>query len=182
MLIIHSPATGACLLALTLTTSPPPAVSRSRFSDVMLCTQGGTGSFDIDTWRRVTSWDRMTTFERMQLLRGLLDGDLCTEDANHVAWRGLGYRVSADGGLRDSDGSPCSVPPDVLSSPGILKQLEAQLPLEDEDELEMLDTLVESLNGEELTRALVAEGDAAFLARRTLVRWLYLTQPALGLF
>ena len=59
---------------------------------------------------------------------------------------------------------------------------EAQLPLEDEEELEMLDTLVESLHGERLTRVLVEREDADFLARRTLVRWLYLTQPPLGLF
>ena len=65
---------------------------------------------------------------------------------------------------------------------GALAQMKAQLPLEDEEELEMLDTLVESLHGERLTRVLVQRGDEDFLARRTLVQWLYLTQPDLNLF
>ena len=125
----------------------------------------------------------MSTFDRMAFLRGLLDGDASRSDCNHAAWRGLGYRVGTDGSLRTPEGVECSRLPDILSDEnGALAQMKAQLPLEDEEELEMLDTLVESLHGERLTRVLVQRGDADFLARRTLVRWLYLTQPPLGLF
>jgi len=125
----------------------------------------------------------MNTFDRMALLRGLLDGDLDRSECNHAAWRGLGYHVGTDGVLRTPDGAQCAGGPDILGDEGgAMEQVEAQLPLEDEEELEMLDTLVESLHGERLTRVLVEREDADFLARRTLVRWLYLTQPPLGLF
>lgn len=125
----------------------------------------------------------MSTFDRMALLRGLLDGDLSPIECNHAAWRGLGYHVGTDGVLRTPDNVQCAGGPDILGDEaGAMAQLEAQLPLEDEEELEMLDTLVESLHGERLTRVLVERGDPDFLARRTLVRWLYLTQPPLGLF
>ena len=146
------------------------------------------GAFDAEAWRRAASWELLrSSFDRMKLLRELLDGDLTLSEANHAAWRGLGYRLASDGTLRTADGAMCASPPDLFGEGGaaILAQLEAQLPLGDsldgEEELEMLDTLVESLHGEELTRALVTEGDVEFLARRTLVRWLYLTQPLLGL-
>ena len=91
--------------------------------------------------------------------------------------------MGTDGSLRTPEGVECSRLPDILSDEnGALAQMKAQLPLEDEEELEMLDTLVESLHGERLTRVLVQRGDEDFLARRTLVQWLYLTQPDLNLF
>ena len=71
--------------------------------------------------------------------------------------------------------------PDVLGDAGELAALEAQLPLDDDDQVGMLDTLVETLHGVAMTRGLVDDGDADFLARRTLVRWLYWTQDDLAL-
>ena len=53
--------------------------------------------------------------------------------------------------------------------------------VDDEDDMVCLDTLIETLHGEELTRILADEGDADFLARRTLVRWLYTSQDGLTL-
>ena len=70
--------------------------------------------------------------------------------------------------------------PDVLNDDTQIEDFRQQLPT-DEDEMGMLDTLVESLHGEELTRTLIQEGDRDFLSRRTLVQWLYLSQPELHL-
>lgn len=128
-----------------------------------------------------TAWEGTRSIDRHQLLQGLLDGGFTAREANHAAWRGLGY--AANGAvLLAPDGTPCAAGaslPDVLGDAGTLARLEATLPLDDEDEVACLDTLVDTLHGEELTRALVAEGDADFLARRTLVRWLYSTQPGI---
>ena len=78
-------------------------------------------------------------------------------------------------GLR-ADESPYTI---AILDESWLEKMRTQLPLDDEEEVAMLDTLVESLHGEELTRMLVAEGDRDFLARQTLVQWLYTTQPEL---
>lgn len=138
------------------------------------------------TWCReawdATAWEGTRSIDRHQLLQGLLDGGLTAREANHAAWRGLGYKWSNGAMLLAPDGTPCAAGaslPDVLGDADTLARLEATLPLDDEDEVACLDTLVDTLHGEELTRALVAEGDADFLARRTLVRWLYSTQPGL---
>lgn len=128
-----------------------------------------------------TAWEGTRSIDRHQLLQGLLDGGLTAREANHAAWRGLGY-AAIGAMLLAPDGTPCAAGaslPDVLGDAGTLARLEATLPLDDEDEVACLDTLVDTLHGEELTRALVAEGDADFLARRTLVRWLYSTQPGI---
>jgi hypothetical protein len=153
-----------------------------RSAPLWLCVQT---TWDADAWQRTACWDGLSTFDRMKLLRGLLDGDLSLHECNHAAWRGMGYSVR-DGTLHEPDGSVCtSSPPDVLGDEVQLALLEAQLPLGDtldeEEALGMLDTVVEALHGEDLTRTLVAEGDPNFLARRTLVRWLYQTQAELAM-
>lgn len=142
------------------------------------------GAYDPVAWMRAACWEDLTNFDRMVLLRGLLDGDVTSAEANHALWRGLGYEVGADGRLYCPDGVAVeggSGPPDVLGNATAIMALEAELPLDDEDEMGMLDTLIETLHGETLTQELVAESDADFLARRTVVRWLYLTQPLLQL-
>ena len=138
--------------------------------------------FNAAAWRRAACWEELPSFDRMALLRGLLDGDLTANEANHAAWRGLGYTVDADGDVRSPDGVPCLANslPDVLNDDTQIEDFRQQLPT-DEDEMGMLDTLVESLHGEELTRTLIQEGDRDFLSRRTLVQWLYLSQPELHL-
>lgn len=142
-------------------------------------------AFDAQAWQHAACWEDLNSFERSSLLRGLLDGDLSQQEANHAAWRGIGYVLAADGSLCDPEGAPPLELPNVLADDVWLERLRAQLPLgdsmEDEDELAALDVLVESLHGETLTRTLIDKGDRDFLARRTLVQWLYLTQPALGL-
>ena len=148
-----------------------------------MCDRGDAATFDASVWRRVTSWENLDPFECSALLRGLLDGDLSVQEANHCAWRALGYTVGIDGELCSPEGVSMTAPPDVLNDGSWIKRMQAVLPLgdsmEEEEELAMLDVLVESLNGETITRMLVAQGDRAFLARRTLVMWLYLSQPSL---
>jgi hypothetical protein len=135
-----------------------------------------------DTWDR-TAWEGRSVFARMALLRGLLDGGCSLSECNHVAWRALGFRLSPDGsGLvppGDDDTADMPSLPDVMGETTTLARLEAQLPLDDDDEMECLETLVCTLHGEELTRLLVKEANADFLARRTLVRWLFTTQTSL---
>ena len=138
--------------------------------------------FNAAAWRRAACWEELPSFDRIVLLRGLLDGDLTANEANHAAWRGLGYTVDADGDVRSPDGVRCppNSLPDVLNDETWIEHFRQQLPT-NEEELGMLDTLVESLHGEELTRSLVQEGDRNFLSRRTLVQWLYLSQSDLPL-
>ena len=146
------------------------------------------------SWQRAawdaTAWDDMPPIDKHRLLQQLLDGGLSVHEANHVAWRGLGYTLAVDGEtLLRPDGAPCEslLLPDVLADPAALSGLEVALQehfeerdLDDEDELESLNVLIETLHGEALTRALLAEGDADFIARRTLVCWLYTTQPGMA--
>ena len=155
----------------------PPACGRTPLARA--CEAGGGVPWDSRSWSK-TSWERLDAFSRMALMRGMLDGDLSVAECNHAAWRGLGYRIGVDGALRAPDGSVCDDPPNVLNDPSMLASMNAQLP-DDEDEIEMLDTLIETLHGAALTKALIATSDSDFLARRTLVQWLYLTQPDLGL-
>ena len=151
---------------------------------------GGDCIFDADSWRAAANWDPLNSFERSKLLRALLDGDLDVRECNHAAWRGLGYTLGADGSLCDADGEP--VPPDVplpnvMCDDAWLAKLQSKLPdaesgsVEDEDAVEQLNTVVETLHGEKLTQLLIEEEDEDFLARRTLVQWLYWTQDALKL-
>ena len=157
----------------------------SRASVPRLCHNAqATTIFDADTWERMAQWEGLSRFERTALLRATLDGDLSAQEVNHMAWRGLGYSLDADGVLCDRNGTPCTeadyaAPPDVLRDEAWLARLREQLSLGDEDEKQMLDTLVESLHGEVLTRTLIAAGDRDFLARRAVVQWLHLTQPEL---
>ena len=168
------------VLLLVAPLRPPSIAPRSPESGGVVACAGGDARFDSNAWRRAADWDSLSPFERMALLRGLLDGDLGLAECNHAAWRGLGYRIGADGALRSPDGTACTDPPDILADADALASLEAQLP-DDEDELAMLDELVDTLHGKELTKQLVDANDREFLARRTLVCWLYLTQPELGL-
>ena len=71
-------------------------------------------------------------------------------------------------------------PPDVMGDAAALAALEAALPLDDDDELDKLRLIVDTLHGEELTRILLEEGDPEFAARFVVARWLYWTVPALG--
>ena len=99
-----------------------------------------------------------------------------------AAWRGLGYRLSEDGtALIAPDGRRCRGAPDVLSDAATLGKFDAALPHDDDDEMACLDVLIETLHGETLTRSLVKDGDADFLARRALVQWLYVTQPGVAM-
>ena len=140
-----------------------------------------TASWDAGAWA-ATSWEQMNTFDRQRFLQGLLDGDIGHNEANHAAWRGLGYTVAPSGTmLLAPDGTECSEPPDVLGDTGMLERLNAELPQDDDDEMMCLDTLVENLHGEDLTRILVEARDTEFLARRTLVCWLYTTQTGIAL-
>jgi hypothetical protein len=152
-----------------------------RLASTLLLASCNSDSFDISAWK-ATAWEHQSSFERMKLLRGLLDGDRSLQEANHAAWRGLGYRLSADGGsIVDPEGIPCAALPDMMSDEDQLTALLFEsLPSDEvEDELNKLDTLVETLHGEVLTRQLIDEGDAEFMARRLLVMWLYSTQPSL---
>ncbi len=185
--------------------APPPRAAPARAGHLRLLSVAlpdhDATTFDLALWR-ATEWERLNTFERMVLMRGLLDGRLSAREANHAAWRGLGYTVAEDGGLRAPDGAPCAEPPDVLQSPASLAAMARQLPREvarggsagdgededvddlDDEEAEEranLNTLIETLHGEEMTRVLLEERDADFLARRTLVSWLYKTQDGLAL-
>ena len=158
--------------------------ARHPVASPLMCDDGDAATtFDATLWRRVTSWETLDGFERSALLRGLLDGDLSAQEANHCAWRALGYTMGIDGKLCSPEGTSASAPPDVLNDESWIKRMRVVLPLgdsmEEEEELAMLDTLIESLNGETITRTLIAEGDRDFLARRTLVMWLYLSQPQL---
>ena len=148
----------------------------------MLSAMCSGASFDETAWQRAACWEELNSFERVALLRALLDGDLTAQEANHAAWRGMGFTLDSVGDLRGPDGAPCtpaSLPPDVLLDAAEQARMRECLESLDEEELEMLDTVVEALHGEELTRTLVASGDPEFLARRTLVQWLYTTQPML---
>ena len=153
---------------------PAPATIRSPSS--LLCA-AATLPWDRSLWD-ATSWEDSTNFEKHQLLQGLLDGDVTWEGANHVAWRAMGYTL-VDSQLVDPSGAECCQPPDVLSDESWLKRCEATLPLEDEDEMEQLNVLVNTLHGETLTKTLVAEHNRDFLARRMLVWWLYLKDPSI---
>ena len=136
--------------------------------------------FDRGVWA-TSAWDGLSTFDKMAWMRRLLDGSMSASEVNHAAWRGMGYQLGSDAVLCAPDGSPCATPPDVLADAGVLAALEAALPLDDDDEMESFDTLVETLHGEELTQLLIHKGDADFLARRTLLHWLYTSQPGLML-
>ena len=187
--------TAPCLLAVYL--PPPRLLSQfvaTRTVGLVVAAADGDGSscaFDAESWRTAADWEPLNAFERSKLLRALLDGDLSVRDANHAAWRGLGYTLGADGAsLCDPEGDavPPGTPlPNVLCDDAWLAKLRAKLPdaengsIEDEDAAAQLDLLVETLHGERLTRLLVDEGDEDFLARRTLVQWLYWTQDALKL-
>jgi hypothetical protein len=167
---------------------PPPAARATRSSPRAGAPRSAAAASSASDapWNRAawdaTEWAGRNSFDKMKLMRGMLDGSLTLLECNHAAWRGLGYRAVAGGDapLLAPDGSECSAAPDLMADAAALARLEAELPLDDEDEMEQLDTLVETLHGEQLTRVLIDEGDADFLARRTLVRWLYTTQPELN--
>ena len=176
------------LLALGWSAAPrPPSAAQVHELERLPARPPRMSDTDNTVWRRdtwdATAWEGRSVFARMALLRGLLDGSCSLSECNHVAWRALGFRMMSDGaGLAPpGDDGMTRVPslPDVMGEPATLAQLEAQLPLDDDDEMECLETLVCTLHGEELTRLLVEEANADFLARRTLVRWLFTTQPTL---
>ena len=137
--------------------------------------------FRHSSWH-ATAWEGMDSLDRHRLLQDLLDGTLSRCDANHAAWRGLGFHLADDGAtLLTPDGSHCTEPlPDIFVDTGVLASFEGVLPLDDEDEMECLDVLVETLHGEALTHAQLEAGDPDFRARYTLVRWLYTTQPGVA--
>ena len=160
--------------------SIPPACGRSRTIPPRGLTVASAVVWERAAWD-ATAWEGRSTFDKHQLLQSLLDGSLTMSAANHAAWRGLGYALAADGStLLAPDGTPCASPPDVLADPDALARFEAALPTDEEEEMESLDVLVDTLHGAALTRALIEEGDADFLARRTLVRWLYMTQDGVA--
>ena len=172
-----------CIAVLLSAALLPRSSNRVRTCPPIACSADAT--FSAAAWERAAKWEEFSSFERSALLRALLDGDLSAQEANHAAWRGLGYTLNASGALCGPDGAPCdeSSLPDVLGADDTwLNKMRAKLDENvEEEERGMLDTLIESLHGETLTRTLVAEGDRQFLARRTLVQWLYLSQSDLSL-
>lgn len=171
--------------ALRTATAPLPHAARVLRARIPIAAASAGESFSADAWA-ATDWDDSNDFERYTLLRKMLDGGMGPHEVNHAAWRGLGYSCGPEGALLAPDGTACTSPPDVLSDATTLAHLEAQLPHEDssefwDEELEQLGTLIDTLHGAELTRLLVEEADADFLARRTVVMWLYMTQPSLAL-
>mmetsp|Transcript_8863 Transcript_8863/g.17880 ORF Transcript_8863/g.17880 Transcript_8863/m.17880 type:complete len:172 (+) Transcript_8863:2-517(+) len=127
--------------------------------------------FSESAWRQ-TQFDKLDNFERISLASSLLD-DADIEVVNHAAWRGLGYTVDEQGRLHDADGRLREDPPDFMNDSAALAKLESSLPLEDEEAMAGLETVIETLHGQELTRIKMAEGSTEFTMRRVVVSCLH---------
>ena len=135
------------------------------------CCAAERASFSHDVWLQ-TQFAELDVFERLSMATVLLD-NADEQLVNHAAWRGLGYTVDSQGQLWGADGQPRSSPPDFMGNSTALAQLEALLPHDDEEAMAGLETYVETLHGESLTKIKLAEGSADFIARRLIVQWLH---------
>ena len=141
------------------------------------------GRFSPTAWEE-TRWDDFDVFDRIVFLRGLLDGSASEELVNHAVWRGLAL-------VPERICSGDTPAPDVFRDGTFLATLEAVVPCggdidrcetaDDEDELGMYETVIDTLHGEELTKSLIEAADPGFMARRAVVLWLLVTQPELAL-
>ena len=119
----------------------------------------------------------------------MLDGGFTPHEVNHAVWRALEYvesdaqgRVGGRGALSYPHEDPRGLharPPDVMGDAAALAALEAALPLDDDDELDKLRLIVDTLYGEE-SRAPARGGRPRICRALRRARWLYWTVPALG--
>ena len=123
--------------------------------------------FSQSAWEQ-TQFDDLSDFERITVAASLLD-DADVEVVNHAMWRGLRYTVDDQGRLFDADGRLRDDPPDFMNDSAALAKLEAMLPLDEEEAMEGLESFVEALHGESITRLKIKEGSADFKVRRLVV-------------
>ena len=123
--------------------------------------------FSQSAWEQ-TQFDDLSDFERITVAASLLD-DADVEVVNHAMWRGLRYTVDDQGRLLDADGQLRDDPPDFMNDSAALAKLEAMLPLDEEEAMDGLESFVEALHGESITRLKIKEGSADFNVRRLVV-------------
>ena len=175
--------------AVSLALRRAPLAPRRASLALRACAADGA-AFSSAAWA-ATDWRPLRSkFDRLEFVRSVLDGGFTPHEVNHAVWRALEYvesdaqgRVGGRGALSYPHEDPRGLharPPDVMGDAAALAALEAALPLDDDDELDKLRLIVDTLHGEELTRILLEEGDPEFAARFVVARWLYWTVPALG--